>query len=121
MREIRFRAWDISKKAYHYPKLWDNTMPSNWEQHYILEQYTGLKDKNGVDVFECDYLILSGSFGNLMQSSQKPALYEVKHEGCDYILKRTDLSFNWGSLSRVEELAWQLEVIGNIHTNKDLL
>ncbi len=50
MREIKFRAWD--GKKYNYPELWDNTMPSNWKQHYVLEQYTGLKDKNGVGIYE---------------------------------------------------------------------
>lgn len=52
MREIKFRAWDKSTKKYRYPKLWDNTMPSNWEQHYELEQFTGLKDKNGKEIYE---------------------------------------------------------------------
>ena len=53
-RPIEFRAWDVRQKKYKYPKLWDNSMPSNWEQHYILEQYAGLTDRNGVKVYEGD-------------------------------------------------------------------
>lgn len=55
-REIKFRAWDKQKKKFTYPKLWDNTMPSNWEFHYELNQYTGLNDKNGKEIYEGDIL-----------------------------------------------------------------
>lgn len=62
--EIKVRAWDIAKKKFHYPKLWDNTMPSNWEQHYILNLYTGLKDENnkGKDIYDGD--IFEAIFSN---------------------------------------------------------
>jgi len=46
MREIKFRAWDKERKFMKYPKLWDNTMPSNWDVFYVLMQFTGLHDKN---------------------------------------------------------------------------
>ena len=54
MREIKFRAWDKNLKKFHYPDLWDNSMPSNWRYWYELNQWTGLKDANGIEIYEGD-------------------------------------------------------------------
>jgi uncharacterized phage protein (TIGR01671 family) len=117
-REIKFRAWDIQKKRYHYPELWDNTMPSNWKDHYILEQFTGITDKNGKEIYEGDLLNIGASaFGFVKNEDDENVQYEVRVVGCDYILYRTDLKLIWGKLSRVEKLGWECQVAGNIHDN----
>lgn len=67
MREIKFRAWDKLEQSMHSTSdlSWSNNhmywkyvgrMP--WQQpcDYVLMQYTGLKDKNGVKVYEGDFL-----------------------------------------------------------------
>jgi len=58
MREIKFRAWAVASNAMFYPES-----ESGWElvngileplQNTILMQFTGLKDKNGKEIYEGD-------------------------------------------------------------------
>lgn len=57
MREIKFKAWDNEEKhlipfddIYSYWKVSD-LYPSD----FIIMQYTGLKDKNGKEIYEGDW------------------------------------------------------------------
>jgi uncharacterized phage protein (TIGR01671 family) len=56
MREIKFRAWDNIDKVM-LPSEWGKNQEIgfvNSNEVYIFMQYTGLKDKNGRDIYEGD-------------------------------------------------------------------
>ena len=58
MREIKFRVWDRGNKAFRYVVFdndgWDFG-DSKFIQHDTeFSQYTGLKDKNGREIYEGD-------------------------------------------------------------------
>jgi uncharacterized phage protein (TIGR01671 family) len=70
MREIKFRAWDKIEGKMWRPIVGHDgvLMASNQLGGYVsypanqdpLMQYTGLKDKNGVEIYEGDVVYLAG-------------------------------------------------------------
>ena|SRR3990167_1611256 len=60
MRDIRFRVWEKPQEGFN-GKMWSDNDPKFWAEclmntkdEYELMEYTGLKDKNGVLVYEGD-------------------------------------------------------------------
>ena len=121
-REIKFRAWDKKNKAMVYPIIiWNHSdegsdymFPAFSGIKYDdindiseMMQYTGLKDKNGKEIYEGDIL----SMHNGQYNSQ--VVWDTDRYIADHI-------GNGGSES-ITTFIEDLEIIGNIYENPELL
>lgn len=110
MREIKFRAWDIVNKkmiqwesSFFGDVVWGMT-----GDKYVEMQFTGLKDKNGKEIYEGDIVKLE---------QWNPSIAEVVFDrgGFCFRFKKDDTYYPDGKY--LEEG----EVIGNIYENPELL
>ena len=122
MREIEFRAWDQVKKkmvrcSIHQDGLaiqaGYNIMTAPTPARFMVPmQYTGLKDANGVKIFEGDII----QIGKTSRHILKVEFINAYVGG--WVLTHEDSS-KWLSLGARED--YELTVVGNIYENPKLL
>ena len=125
MREIKFRVWNPIDKTMHYEALPDyngdvkylekgkEIILEPWaDREPILMQYTGLKDKNGKEVYKGDIVEFRGEIYEITEIANMLNFMLISRNG-DSSLNVNDLIFyGWYQ---------EMEVIGNIYENPELL
>ena len=135
MSEIKFRAWDEVIHAWHAAKAIDeftdnytkegnfNTVGFGNSERVFIEQYTGIKDKNGKEVYEGDIVDVIGiGVAQVIDSPSGEWMLSYRREpdeinnGFVSVIPKNKPSGLWKTSTTN-----YIEVIGNIHEDKELL
>lgn len=111
-RVIRFRAWNVKLK-HHMDDPRHDYLGMAFEERqgskdYIVEQFTGLTDKNGKEVYEGDIIKSRYGYHEVMW-------YE------DHTPERGGMDDMWETKKSGWFIFYPCEVVGNIHEHRELL
>ncbi len=126
MKGLKFRVWDIERECYldktelagitpdgKYVLYIEDEEISRLETNgnYIIEQYAGLKDKNGKEIYENDIVEHTTCYYGNEKRHRK--VVERKEWDSDDFGEPHNIGYR--------DLSEYMEVVGNIHENADLL
>jgi uncharacterized phage protein (TIGR01671 family) len=125
MRELKFRVYDRLAERFikcdegyqgHYVLSlkgeFHNLQNGSGGKEYVVQQYTGLLDKNGKDIYEGDILIFRPSYDESLGGQFGNAVFSASFK---------DGSFRFGDEFADQDGANYYEIIGNIFENSELL
>ena len=126
MRDIKFRSWlTLENEMLNKFGIVYNNEPSETSRR-VLMQYTGLKDKNGVEIFEGD--IVKGYYDEwdqyFAENNRHQFISDVKYIDNSFKVHRNTVNDE----GRIRDYGYQhvwdsenVEVIGNIYEHPELL
>ena len=123
----KFRAWTEEGKVMYYDvyPFKDDTLLLSYDEiafdevpasDFILMQSTGLKDKNGKEIFEGD--VVKYEVGR--DTYTEEVAYDKNFAGFGVKDAKANVVFTFGEIAEDISLI-SLEVIGNIYNNQGLL
>ena len=129
MREIKFRAWDKVEKKMGEVRILDFVCQmvqvknekyfAMWEFENIeLLQFTGLKDKNGVDIYEGDILEVNHHWDDYdgCSGTEKFLGVAIFKEGAFQVSRFEKMEFYLASSIIISN-----EIKGNVYENPELM
>ncbi|MFA5422218.1 MAG: YopX family protein [Bacilli bacterium] len=120
MRDLKFRAWNKENKKMYIPEcivdgkagevIYGEIISISSED--TVMQYTGLKDMNGVGVFQGDILNLYNVFKTPMRMGV--VKYDIARASNVIYYKESNCGFDINAFEHIE-------VVGNIFENPDMM
>jgi len=147
MRELKFRVWDFGKKDNNdykermsmpftlsddwvnfendvvlMPMLRDIDRNNNNKKRFHIMQYTGFKDRNGIEIYDGD-IITFHSDDDLEDYGEE--YWEVKFQNSTPVAWYSENEYRYldrgiDSFSCEIPKDWKINVVGNIYENKEL-
>lgn len=127
MRDIKFRAWDKFNEEMFPKKFEDDFLVKffrdvnerrNGGNEIIIMQFTGLKDKNGKEIYEGDILRYSFGIPGIPGISGNA---EVVFKECAFYALTPEHKPKECALSEFFEHLPDSEIVGNIYENPELI
>ena len=131
----KYRAWDIEfEKMVQVNTLFldEQTLKVTYENggvakddinYYVLMQSTGLKDKNGKEIFEGDLITETGVFNSTVKYGSW--IYEedfgAKAKSVGFYLDKSYEDLTWYENFNYDYISKNCEVVGNIYENKNMI
>jgi len=133
-RELKFRIWDKQNKIFIYERDashkrlaislvglvyhggYDDVLSEN---DYVIQQYTGMKDRNGVEVYEGD--IVAEKITEEMAANGDSAVVGVVYFAAGTFLIDGDGPLYDRTHSLTPDILEDFVVVGNKFTNPELL
>ena len=137
MREIKFRVWntETNKMIINVKEMGVFALQSIYsieeflviptDEKYPLMQYTGLKDKNGIEIYDGDIVKADCRSGNNADNGYY--IIEYDKTNCCYYGNPREVKQEFGNLLNVihcepiSEIRQNIKVVGNIYENPELL
>lgn len=110
-REIKFRIWNMTGNCMHeWRELVEKNkihLLANQQPAYPVMQFTGLKDKNGIEIYEGDIVECWTYHLQIVWDKEDASFFAANYDSRIY--------------ESGQEWSGNCEVIGNIYQNPELL